>query len=312
VPEQLDIDVPDLTGQLALVTGASDGIGFHIAARLARAGAEVLLPVRNRTKGDAAADRIRTLVPNARLDVRSLDLSSLDSVTALADELRAEGRPLHLQINNAGIMSPPTRQVTADGFELQFATNHLGHFALTAQLLPLLRAGAARVTTQVSIAADQGQVNWDDIDWERDYQPMKAYSSSKIALGLFAMELHRRSEADGWGIRSNLSHPGVTPTNLLSAQPDYGRPKDTVSVRVIRTLSRLGILVGTPTSAALPAVYAATDPAARGGHLYGPGGFRNLRGLPAEQELYSRLQRPEDGRRIWELSERLAGVRLSD
>jgi NAD(P)-dependent dehydrogenase (short-subunit alcohol dehydrogenase family) len=312
MPKHSDIAVPDLTGRLALVTGASDGIGFHIAARLARAGAEILMPVRNRAKGDAAADRLRAGVPGARLEVRSLDLSSLASVTALADELREQGRPLHLLINNAGIMTPPSRQLSADGIELQFATNHLGHFALTAQLLPLLRAGGACVTTQVSIAADQGAVNWDDINWEHDYHPMKAYSSSKIALGLFAMELHRRSDAEGWGIQSNLSHPGVTPTNLLSAQPRYGRAKDTVSVKVIRTLSRLGILVGTPTSAALPAVYAATSPAARSGGFYGPGGFRNLRGLPAEQELYPRLQHPEDGQRIWELSEQLADVRVSD
>ncbi len=193
---------------------------------------------------------------------------------------RARAGPIDILIANAGVMNPPTRQLSADGFELQLATNHLGHFALVARLLPLLREGRAHVTSQVSIAADQGAVNWDDLNWEQGYDPMKAYSSSKIAFGLFAMELQRRSDAAGWGIRSNLSHPGITPTNLLSAQPGMGRPDDTTAVKVIRTMSRLGILVGTPSSAALSAVYAATSPDAQGGHLYGPKGLASSRRAP--------------------------------
>lgn len=310
MPKTIDIPVPDLTAKLALVTGASDGIGFHIAARLAGAGAEVIMPVRNPVKGQAAAQRIRERMPNARLDVRSLDLSSFASVRDLADGLVSDGRPVHILINNAGVMTPSTRQVTEDGFELQFATNHLGHSFLTRRLLPLLRAGRARVTTQVSVAANQNAVNWDDISWERGYHPMKSYSSSKIAIGLFAMELHRRSAEEGWGIQSNLSHPGISPTNLLSAQPQMGRPQDTTAVKVIRALSRRGILVGTPESAALSAVHAATSPDAKSGHLYGPRGLLRMGGAPAEQRLYARLQSPEEGRRIWELSERLVGVSL--
>lgn len=309
--KNIDIPVPDLTGQLAVVTGASDGIGYNITARLARAGAEVVMPVRNQSKGLAAADRIREAVPQAQLDVRSADLSSLASVADLADELLREARPVNILINNAGVMTPPTRQVTEEGLELQFATNHLGHFALTARLLPVLRAGTARVTTQVSIAANHNSVRWDDINWEQGYHAGKAYSSSKIAVGLFAMELHRRSAANGWGIQSNLAHPGVSPTNLLSAQPQMGRSKDTASVKVIRALSRRGILVGTAESAALPAVYAATSPEAKSVHFYGPDGFQHLRGAPAEQRLYTRLQSPDDARRIWELSEHLVGVTVS-
>ena len=308
MPKAIDIPVPDLSGRLALVTGASDGIGFHIAARLAAAGAEVVMPVRNRAKGEAAAQRIRERVPHAELDVRALDLASLESVAGLADELLREGRPVGILVNNAGVMTPPTRRLTGEGFELQLATNHLGHFALTVRLLPLLRAGGAHVTTQVSIAANRNAVRWDDINWAQGYHPMKAYSSSKIAVGLFAMELHRRSAAAGWGIRSNLSHPGVSPTNLLAAQPQVGRPEDTVQVKVIRALSRRGILAGTAETAALPAVHAATSPDAEGGRLYGPDGFGHLGGAPAEQALYSRLRSPEDGRRLWELSERLVGV----
>jgi NAD(P)-dependent dehydrogenase (short-subunit alcohol dehydrogenase family) len=310
MPTSHDISVPDLAGKLAVVTGASDGVGFEIAARLARAGADIVLPVRNRQKGEAAAARIRERTTDAATDVRSLDLSSLDSVSEFAGGLLRDGRPIDILILNAGVMNPPTRRLTADGFELQLATNHLGHFALIAGLMTLLREGRAHVTSQVSIAADQGAVNWDDPNWSRDYDPMKAYSSSKIAFGLFAMELHRRSQEAGWGIRSNLSHPGITPTNLLSAQPGMGRPDDTTAVKVIRTLSRLGILVGTPSSAALSAVYAATSADARGGRLYGPKGFRHLGGLPAEQPVYSRLESEEDGRRIWDLSEQLTGVRV--
>jgi NAD(P)-dependent dehydrogenase (short-subunit alcohol dehydrogenase family) len=173
-----------------------------------------------------------------------------------------------------------------------------------------LRAGHAHVTSQVSIAANQGAIKWDDLNWDSGYDPMKAYSSSKIAFGLFAMELHRRSDAAAWGLRSNLAHPGITPTNLLAAQPGMGRPEDTAAVKFIRAASRRGILVGTPASAALSAVYAATSQDAEGGKLYGPKGFQHLSGLPAEQRLYSRLESADDARRMWELSERLVGVTI--
>jgi len=158
--KKTDIDVPDLTGQRALVTGASDGMGLGIAARLAAAGAEVIMPVRNPRKGEAAITTIRQADPAADVSLRTLDLSSLESVAALGDTLRDEGRPIHILINNAGVMTPPDRQTTADGFELQFGTNHLGHFALVAGLLPLLRAGRARVTSQISVAARRGHREW--------------------------------------------------------------------------------------------------------------------------------------------------------
>ncbi|NGO77141.1 SDR family NAD(P)-dependent oxidoreductase [Streptomyces sp. YC504] len=308
----LDFTVPDLTGRRAVVTGASDGIGLGIATRLAAAGAEVVLPVRNPRKGEAALETIRRTAPGANVSLRALDLSSLDSVAALGETLRGEGQPVHLLINNAGVMTPPDRQTTADGFELQFGTNHLGHFALVAQLLELLRAGRARVTSQVSVAASRGAINWDDLNWERSYDGMKAYRQSKIAFGLFGLELHRRSRAGGWGITSNLSHPGVAPTNLLAARPEVGRDKDTLGVRVVRALSSRGILVGTVESAKLPALYAATAPDAESGRLYGPGGPGHLGGPPAPQKLYSPLNKPEDARRIWQRSEELAKVTFPD
>jgi NAD(P)-dependent dehydrogenase (short-subunit alcohol dehydrogenase family) len=302
---QSDDFVPTLTGRVALVTGASDGVGLSLATRLAGAGAEVLLPVRNEAKGQAAITKIRQRHPKATLSLRALDLSSLESVAALGARLRDEGRPINILVGNAGVMTPPDRQTTADGFELQFGTNHLGHFALVAHLLPLLSAGRARVTSQLSVAADSGGINWDDLNWERSYDGRKAYSQSKIAFGLFGLELERRSRAAGWGITSTIAHPGVAATNLLQARPEVGRPRPTAGGRVVRTMGRLGILVGTAETAMLPALYAVTAPDARGGLFYGPSGFQHLSGPPAEQTLYSRLRSEEDAQRIWQVSEQL-------
>ncbi|WP_326552901.1 SDR family oxidoreductase [Micromonospora sp. NBC_01813] len=301
----IDITIPSLSGKRAIVTGASDGMGLVIATRLAAADAEVIMPVRNRGKGERAVAGIRARVPKAQVSLRDLDLSSLGSVAAFGETLRAEDQPIHLLINNAGVMTPPSRQTTADGFELQFGTNHLGHFALVGALLPLLRAGRARVTSQLSIAARWGTINWDDLAWERGYNGQRAYIQSKIAFGLFGLELDRRSQADGWGITSNLAHPGVAPTSLLAARPEVGRSKDTASVRLIRALSARGVLLGTVETAALPALLAATSPTAKGGVLYGPSGLGNLGGPPVEHRTYSPLLSTDDATRIWQVSERL-------
>ena len=303
--KNLDITVPDLTGRRAVVTGASDGMGLRIAARLAVAGAEVIMPVRNRGKGEAAIATIRRSTPRADVSLRDLDLASLASVAARGYTLGGVGRPVHLLVNNAGVMTPPDRQVTADGFELQLGSNHLGHFALVAHLLPLLRAGHARVTSQVSVAARSGAIHWDDLNWERSYNGMKAYAQSKIAFGLFGLELDRRSQARGWGITSTLAHPGVAPTNLLAARPELGRPQDTEGRRVIRALSRHGILLGTVDTAGLPALMAATRPGAWGGTFYGPSGPGHLGGPPAEQKLYRPFRSTEEAQRVWDVSERL-------
>ena len=306
----IDIAVPDLSGKLAVVTGASDGIGFNIATRLAKAGAEVIMPVRDPAKGRKAIEEIRGRVPAAKVSTRSMNLASLDSINSLVDQLIDEGRPINILINNAGVMTPPSHQHTEDGFELQFGTNHLGHFALTRGLLPLLREGNARVTHQTSVAARSGGINWDDINFDHRYDVMKAYGQSKIAVGLFARELHARSQAAGWGITSNLSHPGVSPTNLLAAQPAMGRQGDTPAVRLIRVLSRIGV-TGTPVTAALPALVAATGPDSRGGLFYGPKGLGNVGGAPGQQQLWPPLRSMDEARKVWEVSERLVGVRFS-
>ena len=299
--------LPDLSGRRAVVTGGSDGIGLGIATRLAAAGAEVVLPVRNPSKGEAAIASIRATAPGAAVSLRELDLSSLASVAALGEALGRQGAPIHLLVNNAGVMTPPDRQTTADGHELQLGTNHLGHVALVAHLMPLLVAGRARVTSQISVAANRGSINWDDVSWERSYDGMKAYSQSKIALGMFGLELDRRSQAAGWGITSNLSHPGIAPTSLLAARPEVGRARDTGGVRMIRVLSRVGVLAGTVASAQLPALMAVTALDA-GGLMFGPRGPGHLSGAPAQQELYSRLRSVEEAARVWDLSQELAGV----
>jgi NAD(P)-dependent dehydrogenase (short-subunit alcohol dehydrogenase family) len=312
MPRTPHLDLPDLSGRRAVVTGGSDGIGLVIAQRLAAAGAEVALPVRNRAKGEAAAAVIRAAVPSARVTLHDLDLASLRSVADFGRELRDEGRPVHLLVNNAGVMTPPERQTTADGFELQLGTNHLGHVALVAHLMPLLSAGRARVTSQISVAARNGVMNWDDVNWESLYDGRRAYGQSKVAFGLFGLELERRSQAGGWGITSNLSHPGVAPTSLLVARPEIGRDRDTPQIAVIRRLSRAGILLGTPESAALPALFAATSPDAGGGRIYGPEGPGNLGGGPAEHRLFRPLRDAAEADRVWRVSEELAGVSFDE
>lgn len=308
MPTTYDVELPDLHGTRAVVTGASDGIGLQIATRLAREGAELVLPVRNRDKGAAALKTIFSDVPDARVSIRSLDLSSLESVAQCAESILAEGDPIGILINNAGVMTPPERQTTADGFELQFGTNHLGHFALAARLLPLLRAGRAHVTSQTSIAATRGSINWDDLQWQQKYRGSAAYSQSKISVGLFGLELDRRAAAAGWEITSNVAHPGVALTSLLTARPELGRTRDTASARLVRLLSRRGLLVGTPQSAALPALVAAAGVDSCGGTLYGPTGLGRLGGAPGPQKLFRPLADGAAATRLWEVSERLTGV----
>ncbi|WP_415974123.1 SDR family oxidoreductase [Rhodococcus sp. 077-4] len=300
--------LPDLTGKIAVVTGASDGIGTVVATQLARSGAEVVMPVRSAGKGERAAESIRVAVPGANVSTRALDLSSLESVSALVADFSSEGRAIDILVNNAGVMQPPARQVTQDGFELQFGTNHLGHFALTLGLLPLLRKGNARVTHQTSIAARSATVNWNDLNWERSYDVMKAYSQSKLAVALFARELDARSRAGGWGISSNIAHPGISPTNLLGAQPGLGRPKDSAGRRLIGVLARVGI-AGTVDSAAQPGLVASAGSDARGDQFFGP--KRLLGGPPTEVNMWKPMRNMDDARRLWEASEQLTGVRLS-
>lgn len=304
------LTLPDLGGRRVLVTGASDGIGLEIAARFAGAGAEVVVPVRNRDKGAAAVARITAQHPDASVLLEDLDLSSLESVSTLGERMRSEGTPIDVFVGNAGVMNPPERQTTRDGFELQFGTNHLGHVALVGALLPLLRAANGRVVMQSSVAAQRASIRWDDLQSERDYDVARAYGQSKLACALFALELGRRSRAGGWGITSAVSHPGVAPTSLLAARPEIGRSGDTVAVRLIRWLSARGLLVGTPASAAEPALLAATD-ADLGGGFVGPTGPGQFGGPAGRRKPWAPLLRDDDAARLWDVSESLVGSSVS-
>jgi NAD(P)-dependent dehydrogenase (short-subunit alcohol dehydrogenase family) len=302
-------EIPSQAGKLAVVTGASDGLGLQIAIRLAAAGAELVLPVRNQRKGAAAVERIRAAALRAKVVTMDLDLASLESVHALGDRLLADGRPIDILINNAGVMTPPTRHETQDGFELQFGTNFLGHFALTAHLFPLLSAGSARVTTLSALAARSGAIQWDDLQYQGKYEAMKAYGQSKLAQMLFALELDRRSRAAGWGIASNTAHPGLTVTNLQTSGWNLGSEKTSVRTTVFRQAPKVfPFMVQRPETGALPALYAATSPDARGGGFYGPDGFAHLTGGPTEQKLYGTAEDTDAAARIWAEGERLAEV----
>ena len=305
--------VPDLSGKLAIVTGANSGLGFGLARRLSAAGADVVMAIRNRSKGEQAIEEIRATVPDAKLSIKSLDLSSLASVAALGEQLNAEGRPIDILINNAGVMTPPERDTTADGFELQFGSNHLGHFALTGHLLPLLRAAeGARVVSLSSLAASQsGKIHFDDLQFEKSYAPMSAYGQSKLAVLMFARELDKRSRAGGWGIGSNAAHPGLTKTNLQISGPSYGREKPALMERLYKASWRFTpFLWQEIDEGILPAVYAAATPHAEGGEFYGPRGFMEMAGGGVKvAKTPARARNDDDSRRLWEISEQLTGVR---
>ncbi|WP_243076181.1 SDR family oxidoreductase [Microbacterium sp. SS28] len=303
------LPLPDLSRARAVVTGASDGVGVEIARGLAVAGAEVVLPVRNRDKGERAVAKIRESAPDAALSLVDLDLAQLASVAACADALRADGRPIDILVLNAGMIAlgDPARHTSPDGFELHFATNHLGHVALVAGILPLLQAGRARVTVQSSLAARFSSVRWDDLQLERGYSAFAAYGSSKAAVSLFGLELGRRSAAEGWGITTNLSHPGIAITNIAPAELLESRR---VGARLSRRIMDAGV-GGTPAEASLPALFAAARPDAADGALYGPGGLMHLQGPPRRQRMYRRLVDRAAAARMWALSQELAGVRFA-
>jgi NAD(P)-dependent dehydrogenase (short-subunit alcohol dehydrogenase family) len=299
--------VPDQAGALAVVTGANSGTGKEAAKRLAAAGARVVMAVRTIAKGEAARAEILAAHPGAQLDVRRVDLADLASVRAFADGLSADGTPLDLLLNNAGVMMPPSRMTTADGFELQFGSNYLGPFALTMRLLPLLLAAPApRVVTMSSGVANFGRIHLDDLQWERRYSSAGAYAQSKLADLLMARHLATEAERRGWPLMSNAAHPGYTRTNLQSAGASLGRDKPRrVPLTGLRILpSQL------PEQGAEPMLYAATSPDAVNGGYYGPSRFMELVGPTRPARLNRRMRDEATAARLWAESERLTGVSL--
>src|SRR6516164_282906 len=289
-------DVPGQHGRLAVVTGANTGLGFETAQVLAARGASVVLAVRDTEKGKRAAARIAGTAPGADVMVQHLDLASLDSVRAAAGELRARHPRIDLLINNAGVMFTP-QQATRDGFELQLATNHLGHFALTGLLLPqMLPVPGSRVVTVSSTAHRiRARINFDDLQSERSYSRVAAYSQSKLANLMFTYELARRLSAAGTTI-AVAAHPGLAGTELTRNTP------------AIAAFLYARLLSQTPAMGALPTLRAATDPGVLGGQYYGPGGFFGARGYPKPAESSRRSRDTAIQRRLWTVSEELTGV----
>lgn len=291
-------DIPDQSGRVAVVTGANSGLGMATARELARAGARVVLACRSMEKGEDAAARIVSSVPGAELDPAVLDLADLDSVRVFAASAPVR---LDLLINNAGIMAAPHR-VTKQGFESQFATNHLGHFALTGLVLgKLLAAPAPRVVTVSSTLHRRGTMNFDDLQSERGYSRWGAYQQSKLANLMFCFELQRRATAAGSALLSLAAHPGYAATNLQAAGTDrfYERWFMAIGNRLFAQSADMG---------ALPTLYAATVPGLPGGTFVGPGGRGEQRGYPRVVTAAGKAYDEQDWRRLWEVSEELTGV----
>lgn len=298
-------DIPAQAGRLAVVTGATGGLGFEIAAALAAAGAQVVIASRDGAKGAAALARLHGRSPPGAVRFEPLDLADLASVRAFADRLLEAGRPLHLLVNNAGVMGAPKRRTTTDGLEETFAVNHLGHFALTGRLLPLLRRapGRSRVVAVSSLAHAAGRLDFADLQSGR-YASMRAYGRSKAAALMFARAFQRRSEADGWEVDALAAHPGWAATDLLRPQAGLAG----VLVKAVEAVAPA--FAQSAAAGALPILYAATSPGAEPGGYYGPDGPLEVRGSPAPAKAAGFTGDVVDQDRLWAESERLTGVRF--
>ena len=299
--------IPDQRGKLAVVTGGNSGIGYEAALALAGKGAQVILAVRSAQRGQEAAAGIRRAYPQAAVEVLELDLASLASVRRAAEALQRRHAALPLLINNAGVMALPHRR-TADGFEMQFGTNHLGHFALTGLLLPaLLAAPGARVVNVSSMLHTSGAIDFDNLDGARGYNRWRAYSQSKLANLLFTYELQRRLAAAGAGALSVACHPGYASTNLQSA----GARMDGSRFSELLTTFGNRLLAQSAAMGALPTLYAALAPDIHGGEYVGPTGLLGWRGYPGVLRSSERSYDQTAARRLWQVSEQLTGVSYS-
>lgn len=299
-------DIPSQTGRTALVTGANSGLGYETSLELARKGARVLMACRTPSKAEGARDAILAEVPGAEIDLVALDLSDLDAVAACAEAVRSSHGRLDLLINNAGVMSPGTREATAQGFELQLGVNHFGHFALTMRLLDLLRAApGARVVSVASNGHRMGSMDFDDLNWSRSYNRYTSYGRSKLANLLFAFELDRRLRALGSDVASLAAHPGGSNTNLTQvATSARGALLDRLVLPLIFAFTQ------PPSEGALPTLRAATDPEAVGGEYYGPRGLLQLAGPPVKVGTNALARDEAVARRLWEVSEELTRTRF--
>lgn len=297
-------DLPSLKGRRAIVTGSNSGIGYEAALALAGAGAETIVAARSQEKGEAAVARITAAHPQATARFEALDLASLASIAAFAERIAA-GDGLDILVNNAGVMALPQRETTEDGFERQIGVNFLGHFALTAHLLPLLRATEGARVVQLSSLAHKrrGGIDFDNLQGERAYDAWQSYSFSKLAMLIFALELDRRSRAAGWGLISNAAHPGWAASELIDNGMGGG-----LRVGLVKLIWPL--LAQSGAAGALPTLYAAVAPEAVGGGYYGPQGKGERKGPPGPARMSAEARDEGAARRLWEEAERLTGVRI--
>jgi NAD(P)-dependent dehydrogenase (short-subunit alcohol dehydrogenase family) len=295
--------IGNLKGSNVIITGGSSGIGLEAAKVMAAKGASVTLAVRNMEKGKRIIEKFHSENPDAALTVMHLDLADLKSVKDFADQYRSNHDHLHILINNAGVMIPPYRK-TKDGFESQFGTNHLGHFALTAHLMPVLLATPhSRVISTSSIAARKGGIHFDNLDGSKGYEPMKFYRQSKLACLLFAIELEHRLRNTGTTTISVACHPGISVSNLISR--GTGKEANGLLKKMMRIIAQPAHM------GALPTLYAATHPDLKGGEYIGPDGPGNRKGNPVQTSEASQLFNTEISARLWKVSEDLTGVKFA-
>jgi NAD(P)-dependent dehydrogenase (short-subunit alcohol dehydrogenase family) len=290
-----------LNMRTAVVTGAR-GLGFEVGRGLARDGYNVIFGVRSVDTGNAAADRIRAEHASASISAEKLDLANLKSIAEFGERLGANHQQLDLVVNNAGVIMPLEREVTSDGFEMQFGTNHLGHFALIESLLPLLRQNdSPRVIAVASLAHRRADIDFDDLQWEKSYNKMKAYGRSKLSNMLFIAELQRRSDAAGWGITAAAAHPGFAGTEAIS------RPTDSAFKRKFESVG--AHLVPTPAQAARSILHVATSPDTKPGDFFGPGGPFEVAGKPKPAKRSKKFYDAALAARLWGVSEELTGIK---
>jgi protochlorophyllide reductase len=297
-------DIPPMEGKVAVVTGANSGLGLATARFLGQKRARVILACRNEEKGHAALAQLQAAVPEGAFSLHTLDLSSLQSVRQFAEQLQHKESKLDVLVNNAGVMGPPFAK-TLEGFELQFGTNHLGHFALTGLLLPLLvEAPQGRVVTVSSLAAHSGKIRFQDLQWKENYDKWQAYSQSKLANLMFALELEDRLQHHRLSVTSLAAHPGFSSTNLFSDQ--LGNMNSLVRGVMRRVV--VPLMSQSAEKGALPQLYAATAPDVEGGQFYGPRGPGEMFGHPKKARIPSPAFIKADRERLWNKSVELTGV----
>lgn len=296
-------NAPDLTGKTAIITGATGGLGLAAAAGLAARGATTVLTGRNAQKGARAIQRIAARFPQARIRFEPLDLASLAAVARFAG---AWAGPLDILVNNAGVMALPSRQVTDDGFEQQMGVNYLAHFALTARLKAALNAASdgGRVVSVASLAHRRARLKLDDLQSERSYEPMGVYGQTKLAMLMFALELHRRAQEAGWALRSFAAHPGWARTEIIHNGPGGGHP----GLKAKLMAAAFNALAQSAEAGALPILYAATAPDAQLGSYYGPSRLGETRGPPSLSRIFPQALDAQVSTRLWRLSEQLTGL----